>query len=103
MLNKVKFRKGSSRSMRSSAISSKQAQKIARAISELQNTDIRVLQKTGKVVKLRIPNASEIYAFRVGMSERILFTPVENQIMVHDIVDVRNGKSMISLISSEES
>ena len=102
MLNKVKFRKGASRSMRSSTISSKQAQKISRAIAELQNTDIRVLQKTGRVVKLRTPNISEIYAFRVGTSERILFTPVENQIVVHDIIDIRNGKSMVSLIPYTE-
>ena len=56
----------------------------------------------GKVRKLRIQDISNIYAFRVGMSERILFTPIDDKIMIHDIVDVRNNKSMVSLISSEE-
>lgn len=102
MANKVKVKKGTSRSIRSSTISSRQAQKISKAIVELQNTDLHILQKMGKVRKLRIQDISNIYAFRVGMSERILFTPIDDKIMIHDIVDVRNNKSMVSLISSEE-
>ncbi len=102
MINKVKIKKGASRLIKSSTISSRQAQKISKAIIELQNTDLHVLQKMGKVRKLRVQDPSNIYAFRAGMSERIIFTPVENKIMIHDIVDVRDKKSMISLIATEE-
>lgn len=102
MVKKVKIKKGASHLIKSSTISSKQAEKIFKAIVELQNTDLSVLQKTGKVRKLKIQDLSNIYTFRAGISERILFTPIDNKIMIHDIIDVRRNKSMISLISSEE-
>lgn len=102
MINKMRIKKGSSRLIKSSNISSKQAQKISKAIMELQNTQLQLLQKTGKIKKLKLPNLSNVYSFRAGMSERIIFSQVDDKLVIHDIVDVRNNKSIISLISSEE-
>ena len=102
MRNSVKIKKGASRAMKTSEISSRKAEKISKAILELQSTSLADLQKMGKVRKLKIQNLSNVFTFRVGLSERILFTPVDDKIMIHDIIDVRNSKSIKSFIVSEE-
>ena len=98
MLIKAVIKKGASRGLKSSNISPRKAQKLSNAIVELQSTELQQLQKMGKVRKINAPNAENVYAFRAGLSERILFSSVDGKVMIHDIVDVKNNKSVKSLI-----
>ena len=98
MTIKAIIKKGASKGLKSSNISSRQAQKLSKAILELQSTELQQLQKMGKVRKINVPNAENVYAFRAGLSERILFSSVDGKVMIHDIVDVKNDNSVKSFI-----
>ena len=99
MASKTLLKKGSAKGIRSSITSSAQAKRLARAILELQNYSITELQKRGKVRKLNVAGGN-VYTYRVGVSERIIFSPMEGKNIVHDIVDIRNDKSMRSLLGN---
>ena len=97
MAGQTLFRKGAAKCMKSSITSPKQAKRLAKAILELQNCSLNELQRKGKVRKLNVAN-SDIYVFRVGLSERIVFSQLEDKNIVHDIVDVKKGHSIKSLL-----
>lgn len=97
MAIRILLRKGSSRKLKSTVQSPKQAQRISKAIKQLGSYDLEALQRAGKVKKLKLSNHDNVYVFRVGLNERIIFSPVNGQNVIHDIVDVKSGHSVDSL------
>ncbi len=97
MATRIVMRKGSSRRLKSTVQSSKQAQRLSKAIKQLGAYDLETLQRAGKVKKLNLSNHDNVYVFRVGLNERIVFSPVNGQNVIHDIVDVKSGQSVDSL------
>lgn len=92
MPGRVLLKKGVWKIIKSSKMTSRQAQKISDALIALESKPLSQLIESGKVKKLKIPNYDNIYAFRIGISERIIFSPSNGENIVHDIVDIKGNK-----------
>lgn len=101
MCAKVLMKRGSSRNARSRVSSKAQAWRLKKALKDLENYSIDELIRARKVYKIQTHTEIEenLYAYRLGLNERIIFTPRGNENIVHDIV-VLDRRKMISLISS---
>lgn len=102
MARKTVFQKGSAGRIKRSGLSAAQAARLSKAIVQLEECDLKTLQAGGKVHKLNVPNRDDVYVFRAGMNERILFSPVDGQNVIHDIVDVRSQKKVRSLLGPKD-
>ena len=92
------FKKGSAHRIRVAVTSPAQARRLSRAIRYLQRYPLSVLIKNGMVKKLKAAGKDNVYAFSAGAKERIVFSPVNNKIVIHDIVDLSDGHSVRSLL-----
>ncbi|MBP5428794.1 MAG: hypothetical protein J6Z04_05880 [Clostridia bacterium] len=101
MPTKVQIKKETAQKIKKANHSLRYAHKIKKAIVELNTIELPKLQKMGKVRKIDLPNAKSIYSFRLGMNERLLFSSIDNQILIHEIVDVKDIQSM-GLLSMEK-
>ena len=99
MPTKVQIKKGASQKIRESNLSPSQARRIKKAIAELDSVELEKLQKNWRVRKLKIPNLQNVYSFRAGISARILFTPIDDHILIHDIVTVGKKQKIKSIMS----
>ena len=103
MANRVLLKKGSANLLKKRITSPRQAHRISRAISNIDTVPISELMKQGKVKRIDVSNNSHVYMYRSGLKERIIFTPVEGgKIVIHDIVNLSDTKSIKTLISNGE-
>lgn len=102
MSTKTIIKKGASKQIKSANISPRQAQKISKALRELQSIELPKLTKMGKVKKMNVPYSENLYMYRAGMNERVLFTTAPGTVIIHDIVDVKNEKSIKALLATQD-
>lgn len=90
--------KGFSKKIRSSVHSTRLAQKLSIALHELQELDVQQIDRSPKVHKVHTTNKIDLYFYRVDRSRRILFSIVENAIVVCDIIDISRKADVRSLL-----
>lgn len=90
--------KGSSRRMKITVKSPAQARRLSIALQSLQHTPLEELKQRKMIRKLRVEGRDDVYTLRVGPKERIIFSPTDNKIFIHDIVFLNSQNSVISLI-----
>lgn len=77
--------------IKSSKMSPIKARKFSRAIANIDATPIEIMCKTGKAKKIDVAGQSgNIYMYRVGNRERIIFSVENEKKIVQDLVDVDN-------------
>lgn len=99
---KTVLRKGAARSMQSTVTSASQAKRLSKAIKALQETPLNDLKRRGLVKKVHVTGRDDIYAYRVGLKERIVFSQVGGRNVIHDIVDFSNKRSTKSLLVAKD-
>lgn len=99
---KTLLRRGASRNISHSVSSRRQAHRLSRALSDLRESDLNTLQQAGKVCKIDIPNSDNIYLYRAGLNERIIFSPQNGEHIIYDIVDVSPAATIKSLTIEEK-
>lgn len=101
MCAKVLMKRGSSKNARSRVSSKAQALRLKKALEDLENYSIDELIRARKVYKIQThtERKESIYAYRLGLNERIIFTSRGNENIIHDIV-VLDRRKIRSLISS---
>lgn len=92
---KTLFRKGTSKKIGSSKMSASQRRHLAKAVVVLQSNSIKDLIEQGQVKKLRVNGRDDVYSYRMGMNERVVFSPVDGKNIIHDVVDLRTKGSLI--------
>lgn len=97
MPDNVIIKKGSTKRMRAWVTSPWQAGRLSRAIKSLQNFSIEELTHRGVVRKLNVSGRDDVYIYRVGRRERIIFSPVSGKNLIHDIVVCNNSGKINSL------
>ena len=95
MMAKIIFGKGAAKTVKSTVSSSLQARRLARALVDLQSNSLEDLQRAGKVKKLRVVGNNNVYVFRIGPSERIIFSPIHGENIIHDVIDMRKNRSIV--------
>ena len=95
MANKTYIRKGTAKGIMTSKLSYTQKHRLARAVSDLQTKDLATLIRSGKVRKLNSHMDPNVYIYRMGLNERVIFSPTSGKNVIHDIVDVRSKQSLI--------
>lgn len=82
--------------IKSSKMSPIKARKFSRAIATIDATPIEIMCKTGKAKKIDVAGQSgNIYMYRVGNKERIIFSVENGKKIVQDLVDVDNLHSTV--------
>ena len=97
MARQVMLKKGSANRIRYSITSYSQAKRISNAIKSLQRLPLDELEQRGLVKKLKVAGRNDVYSFHVGLKERIVFSPIGDKYVIHDIVDLK-GRPAKSLI-----
>ena len=64
-----------------------QRSRLRRAIVEIKNKPIRWLVATGKVVPF-VAKGRKMYMYRLTHKERLIFSIVGNQKVIHDLIDI---------------
>ena len=95
MANKTYVRKGTAKKIMTSKLSYTQKHRLARAVSDLQTRDLATLIRSGKVKKVNNREDPNVYVYRMGLNERVVFSPTSGKNVIHDIVDVRSKQSLI--------
>lgn len=95
MANKTYVRKGTAKKIMISKLSYTQKHRLARAVSDLQTRDLATLIRSGKVKKVNNREDPNVYVYRMGLNERVVFSPTSGKNVIHDIVDVRSKQSLI--------
>ena len=90
--------KGFSKKLRSSVHSTRLAQKLSIALNELQKLDINQIDKSVKIHKVHTANNKDLYFYRVDRSRRILFSIVDDRVVVCDVIDISRKTDIRSLI-----
>lgn len=98
MSGQAMLKKGSSHRMEVTVTSPGQARRISSAMKTLQSTPFTELERVEIVKKLKVSNRDDIYAYRVGPMERIVFSPVGSDYIIHDIVSFDSKHSAKSLL-----
>lgn len=84
--------KNAAKKMTTAHTTSMQAKKLEKALKDIQNTPITVLCQKGRAKKIRVSGRNDIYAYRVGISERVIFSSNGNSNLIHDVVHVNDLK-----------
>lgn len=101
MSRRTILRRGSSRRMKVTVTSPGQARRISTAMKTLQSIPLSELERVEVVKKLKVSNRDDIYAYRVGPMERIVFSPIGSDgsdYIIHDIVSFDSKRSAKSLL-----
>lgn len=98
MDDQAMLKKGSAKRMRVTVTSSAQARRISRALQILQRVSLSELEQRKLVKKMSVASRGDIYAFRAGPKERIVFSPRDGKILIHDIIDFSDRHSAKSLL-----
>lgn len=91
---KVVFKRGLKTKMSTFAPTSYKTVQVRRAIKNLEEHNIDVLCKMGKVKKLNLKNSDNVYAYRIGAKQRILFSPIDGTNVVLDVISPRTDKKL---------
>lgn len=102
MADNVVIKKGSTKRMRASGTSPWRAKRLSKAIKSLQNFSIEELMQKGVVKKLNVSGRNDVYIYRVGLRERIIFSPVSGKNLIHDIVACDNTGKVKSLFITQK-
>ncbi len=102
MASQTLLKRGSAVQVKASITSSRQAKRLQTALKCLQNYDLRTLEKCGRVKKLNVTCPENIYTFRVGPKERIVFSQIHGKNIIHDIVKVQGSGNTKSLLVNAE-
>lgn len=86
-MSKTVFDKEVVSGIKKSKMSPFRARRLKRAIINISSSNIENLCKSGRVKKLKIQGYEDLYAYRVSSSERIVFSLINGQKIIHDIVD----------------
>lgn len=90
------FKKNVATKIKKSKVSPYKARKLQQAIIDIDEKPVEVLCKTGRAFKLNVGAQKDLYAYRVGMSGRIIFSSADGKKIVHDIVDTDSmGRSTV--------
>lgn len=77
--------------IKSSKMSPSKARKFRRAIATIDATSIENMCKTGKAKKIQVAGQpGNVYMFRAGNKERIIFSVENEKKFIQDLVDVDN-------------
>ena len=95
MATKTLFERGTAKRVKANGLTLSQQQRLARAVTDLQTKSLSALSRVGKVRKLKVQNHDNVYVYRMGMYERVIFSPVEGKNFIHDVIDVRTNNSLI--------
>lgn len=86
-MSKTLFNKNVAQKIKKTKVSRYKARKLQQAIIQLDQTPVDVLCKTGRAFKINTGSQTDLYAYRVGVADRIIFTASDGQKIVHDIID----------------
>lgn len=92
---KTFFRKGTAKSVKANGLTMVQKQRLARAVTDLQNKSLSTLSRMGKVRKINVQGNDNVYVYRMGVNERVIFSPVEGKNIIHDVINVKTYDSLI--------
>ena len=82
--------------IKSSKMSPVKARKFSRAIATIDATPIEVMCKTGKAKRIHVAGQSgNVYMYRAGNKERIIFSVENEKKIVQDFVDVDNLQNTV--------
>ena len=82
--------------IKSSKMSPIKARKFSRAIATIEATPVEIMCKTGKAKKIDVAGQSgNIYIYRAGNRERVIFSVENEKKIVQDLVDVDNLHSTV--------
>ena len=95
MAIKTLFAKGTARNVKQNGMTVLQKQRLSRAVTDLQNKSISVLSRMGKVRKLKVQGHDNVYVYRMGLYERVIFSPVDGKNIIHDVINVKTNDSLI--------
>lgn len=60
--------------------------RIRLAIEDIHGTSIDVLKRSSKVSKMKIPSEDDVYIYRAGVRERIIFSINGNDKIIRDVI-----------------
>ena len=90
------FKKNVAHKIKKTKVSPHQARRLQQAIIDIDEKPVEVLCKTGRAFKINVGEQKDLYAYRVGMSGRIIFSASDGKKIVHDIVDTDTiGRSAV--------
>lgn len=92
------FKKGTAQQAKKSITSPRLANRLSKAIEQLENDDLDRLERMGKVRKIRTVGDYDIYMYRVTPSKRIVFSPVAGKNYIHDVISLSDPSQVRSLI-----
>lgn len=86
-MSKTLFNKNVTQKIKKTKVSRYKARKLQQAIIQIDQTPVEVLCKTGRAFKINAGSQKDLYAYRVGVTDRIIFTASDGKKIVHDIID----------------
>lgn len=60
--------------------------RIRLAINDINSSTIDALHKSGKVMKMNLPTVDNVYIYRAGVRERIVFSMKGKDKIIHDVI-----------------
>ena len=97
MATKIYVRKGTANTIMNSKLYYLQRHRLARAVLNLQTKDLATLIRAGKVKKVTNHVDPNVYVYRMGLNERVIFSHTRGNNVIHDIIDAKSKQSLIPI------
>lgn len=93
---KIYMPKGSAEAIAKSKTSIAQRVRMKKSIDDLRRTPLDKLIRSGRVHELTTPNDPPVYVYRMGIRERIVFSEIKGDHYIHDVIDLKRNRSLLS-------
>lgn len=93
-MSMVLAQKGSAANIKTYARTPLHARRLSNAIRQITRMDADTLPKSRRVHRIDINGRDNLFEYRISPYERIIFSIVDKKVIIHDIVDLKNRKSL---------